>query len=124
MPSSSSDCASSHAPPFSQAKTLPILSTSLFADESTPKNPVLYNQSLVFLPPSNILNEAALADEGLPLLTGSYAWSLACGTWAVSLRYDLIEQHEFMNNLDRSSPRTCNTLLGSLNPETFPRTFH
>lgn len=43
---------------------------------------MVYNQAKVFGPTFE-LNSTALAEEGLPLFTGSYVWTLMANNWAV-----------------------------------------
>ena len=47
-----------------------MLSTSIFNSNGT-----RYSQSAVFTGPGQSLNETALAEVGLPALTGSNAWA-------------------------------------------------
>ena len=64
---------------FSQSKSFPMLSTSLFSSNGS-----IYNQRAVFTGHNFQLNQTALDEIGLPALTGSNAWmglmsSLAIG---------------------------------------------
>lgn len=57
-------------PTYMQSLSFPMLSTSLFAANGT-----LYPQSAVFGDTFS-LNKTALAEVGLPALTGHYTWSM------------------------------------------------
>ncbi|KZV61284.1 OPT superfamily oligopeptide transporter [Peniophora sp. CONT] len=52
------------------SKSFPMLSTSIFNSNGT-----RYSQSVVFTGPGQSLNDTALAEVGLPSLTGSNAWN-------------------------------------------------
>jgi len=64
------------------AKNLPLLSLDIFSNSSTPGNPVVYNQTAVF-GSTFTLNTTALEEQGLPLFTGGYVWSLMASNWAI-----------------------------------------
>ena len=61
------------------AQNFPLLSQVLFPETSNSTNHVQWNQTAV-IGPDNIIDQAALATEGLPWFTTSYAISLLTGS--------------------------------------------